>query len=473
MSFSGLRYVYFLGIGGIGMSALARFFNVMGLKVSGYDKTQTDLTNALADEGIEIHYSEDPTYLTQLMAKEKLNQENTLIVHTPAIPSNHAEWPVIKASGLTLMKRSEVLGQLTAAAYTIAVAGTHGKTTTSSIITHLLKHAGVDCSAFLGGIMNNYHTNFLLSSDLKNNQYGLNIKCPIVVEADEYDRSFLQLSPYISVITSLDADHLDIYANKEAMDQAYSKFAGQFRPGGRLIVNRRVEQGLNYVGLYTTYSIDQPADYMAKNISIQGGNYIFDICTPTRTIPAIALGLPGLHNVENAIAAIAAVDTFNLSDEVLRQGLKTFQGVKRRFDYKIRTEELVYIDDYAHHPAELKACILSVKQLYPDRKIVGVFQPHLYSRTRDFADDFAASLDYLDTCLLLEIYPARELPIPGIDAQYLLNKMKLNDKKLCSKAEIINELQQRNPQVIVTLGAGDIDQLVDPIKNHFNKQQTA
>lgn len=452
------------------MSALARFFNAMGKEVSGYDKTRTPLTDELEAEGIKIHFEENANQLKDKLNVQNWTTENSLIVYTPAVPKSHSEYVLINDLGLNIKKRAEVLGLLTEQAHTIAVAGTHGKTTTSSLIAHILRTAGIDCSAFLGGITKNYNTNLLLSSDLKLRTSNEELRTPIVVEADEYDRSFLTLHPYIAVITSLDADHLDIYGDKKQMDEAYSKFASQVKSGGKLIVNKNVEDHLSYVGLYSSYSISKVADFYAKNIKIENGSYIYDIVTPDAVLEKVTLGLPGLHNVENSVAATAVAFQMKISSENIRKALKTFEGAKRRFDYQVKNDRVVYIDDYAHHPEELRACISSVKQMYPGKKVTGIFQPHLYTRTRDFADGFAESLDLLDECILLDIYPARELPIEGVTSTMLLNKMKSKNKMLCSKSELLNELNKRKLEVLLTLGAGDIDTFVEPIKKELLKK---
>ncbi len=475
MNLNNIQHFYFIGIGGIGMSSLARFFNAMGKDVSGYDKTPTALTDELIAEGIKIHFEENTDLIKTAIKNNNWTIDNTLIVHTPAVPKSHSEYVLFNDLGLNISKRATVLGQLTEQAYTIAVAGTHGKTTTSSLIAHVLKVGGVDCSAFLGGITKNYNTNLLLSNNFKlltvdsSAKHGLEESGTIVVEADEYDRSFLTLHPSISVITSLDADHLDIYGSKEGMEETYAQFTAQLKIGGKLIVNKRVEHSLSYVGLYTSYSVTEVANFSVKNVTIENGNYIYDVITPTGVLEKITLGLPGLHNVENSLAAIAVAFQLNISVENIRKALKTFEGVKRRFDYQVKTSNCVYIDDYAHHPEELRACISSVKEMYPGKKVTGIFQPHLYTRTRDFADAFARSLDLLDECILLDIYPARELPIEGVTSTLLLRKMKSKNKMLCAKADLINEINKRKPEVLLTLGAGDIDMLIEPLKNSILK----
>jgi UDP-N-acetylmuramate--alanine ligase len=458
MNSDDIHFYYFLGIGGIGMSALARYYKAMGKEVLGYDNTSTTLTAELAAEGIQVHFDEQPDLIRQHFNSGKWTKENFQAIYTPAIPKNHSEFVLLNDLGLNIQKRAEVLGQLTKHSQTIAVAGTHGKTTTSSLITHIFKTSDSDCSAFLGGITKNYNTNLIISKSL---QPGT----PFIVEADEYDRSFLTLHPSIAIITSLDADHLDIYGSKEEMERAYAQFARQLQPGGKLIINKTVKDHLDYTGPYISYSITKPADYRAINIRVEKDCYTYDIQTPTCLMEKMILGLPGLHNVENSLAAVAAAFQMNIPIESIRRALQTFEGVKRRFDYQIKNNKIVFIDDYAHHPEELRACISSVRQMYPEKKLTGIFQPHLYSRTRDFAEDFSKSLDLLDECILLDIYPARELPIQGVSSDLLLGKMKITNKILCSKENLIHELSKRKLEVVLTLGAGDIDTLVGPVKN--------
>ncbi len=356
-----------------------------------------------------------------------------------------------------------MLGWITEGHYTIAVAGTHGKTTTSTLVTHILHSSGTDCMAFLGGVSKNYHTNILLGKSGNENKV-------MVVEADEYDRSFLTLNPDISIITSIDPDHLDIYNNKAIMEESYSLFANRTHAEGYLITKETVQSTIQYGGRIFTYSLDKKANYFAKNITIQNGYYVYDVVTPYGEIKSVKLGITGLHNVENSIAAAAVAKVMNVDDENIRKALGTFEGVERRFDYQIRTANLVFIDDYAHHPEEIKACLNSVRAMYPDKKITGIFQPHLYSRTRDFADGFARSLELLDNLILLDIYPARELPIEGITSAMLLDKVNIKNKKLCGKAELVNEVITNMPEVLVTMGAGDIDRLVEPLKKALLKK---
>jgi len=465
MNFENIKYVYFLGIGGIGMSALARYFNAMGKSVSGYDKTKTTLTDELVAEGIEIHFDDNVDSIKSEIKKEK---SEVLVVLTPAVPKEHSELKYFQKNDYIIKKRAEVLGAITEQAFTIAVAGTHGKTTTSSLIAHILKSSEVDCTAFLGGIIQNYGTNLLLSEKLKKKKSK--IKPIVVVEADEYDRSFLTLHPDIAVITSVDADHLDIYGDKKQMEESYRQFAMQLKDGGVLIIKKGVDKILvmeKSGKKIITYSLHQSSNYYARKIAIKKGEYIFDVVTPEQAIRGMQLGVPGKHNVENAVAAVAVVQQMNVFSGNIKNAVATFKGVKRRFEYHIKTEKLVYIDDYAHHPEELRACISAVKEMYPAKKVTGIFQPHLFTRTRDFANEFARSLELLDELILLDIYPAREKPIEGVTSEMLLENVNTKNKKIVSKKELINEIKDREVEVLITLGAGDIDTMVEPIKNEL------
>lgn len=464
MNFENIKYVYFLGIGGIGMSALARYFNAMGKSVSGYDKTKTVLTDELVLEGIEVHFDDNVDLIKQEVKKDK---SETLVVWTPAIPKDHSELKYFQKNNYGIKKRSEVLGMITEQTFTIAVAGTHGKTTTTSLIAHILKSSEVDCTAFLGGITQNYGTNLLLSENLKNPKKRSRIKPITIVEADEYDRSFLTLHPDIAVITSVDADHLDIYGDQKQMEESYAQFANQVKEGGVLIIKKGIDKVLVFEKSgkkLHTYSLHQSSDYYARKIAIKKGQYIFDVVTPEQAIRGMLLGIPGRHNVENAVAAVAVAQQMNVFSGNIKNALSTFKGVKRRFEYHIRSEKLVYIDDYAHHPEELRACISAVKEMYPSKKVTGIFQPHLYTRTRDFANEFARSLELLDDLILLDIYPAREKPIEGVTSQMLLDKIGTKNKKLVSKKELVREIKDREVEVLITLGAGDIDAMIEPIK---------
>ena len=401
-----IQTIYMLGIGGIGMSALARFFKRQGLQVSGYDKTPTPLTDQLQREDIAVHFTDDP---------EQIPGNLDLCIYTPAVPKTLKEFTHFSTTSVPLKKRAAVLGEITKHSPTIAVSGTHGKTTISTMIAHILHHSGMGCSAFLGGISKNYNSNFLQSE-----QGSL-----IVVEADEFDKSFLQLTPTYAVVTSMDADHLDIYSNHNNLRETFREFISKTKQGGHIVLKN--ELNLNYKPADTkvsTYALEGDADFHAANINIVSGRYEFDLVTPEQTIKGLSLQMPGLINVENAVAAAAIAFLCGVTEEKLRNALAEFTGIKRRFDVQINTDGLVYIDDYAHHPQEIRGLITSVKKLYPGRKVLGIFQPHLFTRTRDFVEDFAASLDLLDEVILLPIYPAREEPIPGVDANMLLEKIK-------------------------------------------------
>jgi UDP-N-acetylmuramate--alanine ligase len=458
MDIQQFRSVYFLGIGGIGMSALARYFHRQGIVVSGYDRTPTSLTDHLVEEGIPVHFEDNPGLVPD---------SPDLVVYTPALPKDNEELQFVIEKGFLLKKRSEVLGMITRDAKTIAVAGTHGKTTITTMVAHLLKTAGKECIAFLGGISKNYHTNLVIS--------GTQAELPesgssyFIVEADEFDRSFLRLFPDIAVVTSADADHLDIYGSLDEVRLSFGEFTSHIKKSGTLILKKGVgiapENSEDYIIL--TYSPEKDADFYPENIRMKNSRFVFDLVTPARTIRNITLGLPGKFNLENAIAAAAVAVTVGITDEELARGLETFKGVERRFDFQVISDDFIYIDDYAHHPEELKACIRAVREIYPSKKITGIFQPHLFTRTRDFADAFARSLELLDELILLEIYPARENPIPGINSQMLLEKVQLKNKKICNKSALMDELKSGRPEVLLTLGAGDIDQLVDPIRELF------
>jgi UDP-N-acetylmuramate--alanine ligase len=456
------KLYYFLGIGGIGMSALARYFNHFGKTVHGYDKTSTALTTELSGEGITIHFSEDEKSVKELFSKYR--KEEILVVYTPAVPRDHKEYIFVTEGSYTLRKRSEVLGEITLQFKTIAIAGTHGKTTTSSMTAHILKSAGYNCYAFLGGITKNYNTNLLLGDEnITDNTY-------LVVEADEYDRSFLTLHPHIAVITSVDADHLDIYGDISHMHESYILFSKQVKSEGHLIVKKNVDNTLKLSGKRHTYAVILKTEYSAQNIRVEKADFYYDIDSPKEPLINVCIGLPGLHNVENSVAATAVAQLIGIKNEDIKNALRSFKGVKRRFDYRIKTEKLVYIDDYAHHPEELKAAIGAAKQLFPGKKITGIFQPHLFSRTRDFADGFAEALDLLDEPVLLEIYPAREAPIPGITSQMLLDKMKSKSKVVLRKEEVLGFLEKKEVEVMMTMGAGDIDTLVVPIENLLSER---
>jgi UDP-N-acetylmuramate--alanine ligase len=442
--------IYFLGIGGIGMSALARYFIAKGYHVHGYDRTQTALTLELEKEGMVIHYRENIALIPV---------ETGLVIYTPAIPASNTELQYLLKSGIRMMKRAEVLGMLSSEYKTIACAGTHGKTTTSSLVAHLLNQSHIGCQAFLGGIARNFDSNLLMS---ETSPY-------LVAEADEYDRSFLQLHPFIAIITSIDSDHLDIYGSHSSIEEAFISFISNIIPKGSLILKKGVNLPLTLsegCRVYS-YSVNEEADFYVSNLQIENGLYRFDLNYPSGKILNMTLGIPGLYNVENAVAALAASLLSGVSPEELTLGLSTFKGVKRRFDIRLNDSDLVYIDDYAHHPEEINACISSARAMFPGKKLTGIFQPHLYTRTRDFADEFAKSLSQLDEVLLLPVYAARELPIPGIDSQMLLSKVDLENKHLIRKEDVPMYFSGMHPDVLITMGAGDIDTLVEPIENFF------
>lgn len=454
------KLYYFLGVGGIGMSALARYFNHYGKIVYGYDKTESPLTKQLQEEGIQIHFEDNDELLKSLLSRFEENE--ILFIYTPAIPVTNSELLYVQKHQLNLQKRAWVLGEITKQFKTIAIAGTHGKTTTTSLVTHILKTAGINCFAFLGGISQNYNTNLILGDANDSEAF-------VVVEADEYDRSFLTLHPFISVITSVDADHLDIYGSQNAMHQSYLQFASQTQKNGILIVKKTVDNDLNIKDKRLIYSLNLDTDFSATAIHIVDGQFCYDINSVIESVSQVAIGLPGLHNVENSIAAVAVAQQLGITGDVINKALRSFKGVKRRFDYRVKSKSIVYIDDYAHHPEELTAAITAAKQLYPDKVITGIFQPHLFSRTRDFVNEFAVSLDLLDVCVLLEIYPAREQPIDGVNAQWLLDKMTCKNKSLVKKEQVIDFLKTQQCEVVMTLGAGDIDTLIEPIEMYLKQ----
>jgi len=455
MKLNDIHIVYFIGIGGIGMSALARWFRHLGREVYGYDRTRTPLTNQLEEEGIPIHYKDEveliPANVTQEIAE-------TLVVFTPAIPIDHREFNFLRDKGFKILKRSEVLGMITAGLQTVAVAGTHGKTTTSSMIAHVLHHANIPAVGFLGGILQGYESNLILSG----NQPERSIA---VVEADEFDRSFLKLYPDLAVVTSMDADHLDIYGDYESLRSSFSEFIQQVRSKGFLVVNERLSEVLEMQDIdnKVSYGIDRGL-CCASNIRIVEGCFTFDFSGMGVHINDIRLGMPGYHNVENAVAAIAACLHLNVNAAVIKDGLEGYRGVKRRFEYRVKEEHVIYIDDYAHHPAEIDALAASVRALYNDRKVTAVFQPHLYSRTRDFATEFAQSLDRFDEVILLEIYPAREIPIEGVSSRIIYDGMRMSNKRMCKDEDLVNQLREMELEVLLTIGAGNIDRLVEPIE---------
>lgn len=448
MNLNQIHNVYFIGIGGIGMSALARYFKSIGKNVSGYDKTETELTNELIESGIDIHFKDEigliPTHYYI---------ENTLVVITPAVPTTHSQWNYFLEREFVVKKRAEVLGLITKDTFCFAVAGTHGKTTTSSILGHILYQSGADVTSFLGGIVENYNSNLIGTG-----------KSITVVEADEFDRSFLHLYPNIACVTSMDADHLDIYGDSAAIEASFLEFANKITDKSQLFIAKNLDlEGV-------TVAVNENADYKAYNVRIDNGNYVFDVQTPTEVISNLQFGLPGKHNLTNALMALAMAKTFGTSNDDIEAALKSFKGIKRRFSYQIKESNLVYIDDYAHHPTEIDAVYQAVSDLYPNQKVLAIFQPHLFSRTKDFADGFANSLSKFDEVLLLDIYPARELPIEGITSSWLLEKMTNEHKNVVSKTDLIAQIIKSEAKIIVTIGAGDIGELVPSIKQALQKK---
>ncbi|QBN18730.1 UDP-N-acetylmuramate--L-alanine ligase [Flavobacterium nackdongense] len=447
MNLNQIHNVYFIGIGGIGMSALARYFKGLGKNVSGYDKTETELTKELNQLGIAIHFEDQIDLIPN-----DYQPENTLVIITPAVPKAHSQWNYFLEKNYEVRKRAEVLGIITKDTFCFAVAGTHGKTTTSSILGHILFESGVDVTAFVGGIVENYNSNLIGSG-----------KTVTVVEADEFDRSFLHLHPDIACVTSMDADHLDIYGDKSAIEASFTEFADKIEDKNKLFITNQLPlKGVSC-------AVNEEADFKAFNIRIIKSHYVFDVKTPTEIVQNLEFSLPGKHNLMNALMALAMAKTFGLPTEDIANALRSFKGIKRRFSYQIKTENLVYIDDYAHHPTEINAVHQAVRELYPNQKVLAVFQPHLFSRTKDFADDFAKSLSAFDEILLLDIYPARELPMEGITSDWLLGKMENNTKKLVSKQELIPTILKSDARVIVTIGAGDIGEMVTSIKKALHE----
>ncbi|MBR5475685.1 MAG: UDP-N-acetylmuramate--L-alanine ligase [Bacteroidaceae bacterium] len=453
MKFSNINSVYFLGAGGIGMSALVRYFLSEGKFVAGYDRTPTELTNRLIEEGAQLHFDEN----CALIPEECKNSEDTLVIYTPAIPKGHKEWEYFKENGFVIKKRAEVLGIITGEKLGVCAAGTHGKTTTSTMTAHLLHSSNVDCAAFLGGISKNYGSNLILTDK---SDY-------VVIEADEYDRSFLHLTPYIAAITSADPDHLDIYGNKENYLEAFAQFTEKIRQDGYLIIHEglevkpRTKEGVQCF----TYGRES-GDFHAENIRIGGGRIIFDYVSPEQRIADVELGVPVSINIENGIAAMAMAEICGATAEELREGMKSFAGADRRFDFRLKEENIVVLSDYAHHPDEIKACAKSMKELYSDKKITAIFQPHLYSRTNDFYTEFAESLSIFDEVILLDIYPARELPIPGVTSELIFNRIDERvDKTLCTRKDILQIVEEKKDtfEVVVALGAGDLENDVPAI----------
>ena len=439
-----ISHFYFIGIGGIGMSALARYFKAKGCYVAGYDRTQTELTETLQKEGIEVNFSDEIEAIPGDILKDK---QRTIIVYTPAVPKDFKQFLYFKEDNFEVVKRAQLLGMVTRQKYCLAVAGTHGKTTTTAILGHLLKETGAKVTAFLGGISEDIQSNLIMQGDEV-----------VVVEADEFDRSFLNLSPNLAAITSMDADHLDIYGDKLELEKSFREFAAKIPENGRLFI----KNGLALDG--STVGINDNSDFSAQNIRIGNGSYVFDLRTPKETIRNLKFNLPGNHNLLNAITALAMAIEYGSPTRDLTRALYSFKGVKRRFSYKIKTNNLVLIDDYAHHPTEISAVHQAVREMYPNKKVLAVFQPHLYSRTRDFAEDFASSLSDFDKVFLLDIYPARELPIEGISSAWLMDKISTSEKFLVQKQELVQRITSETADVIVMMGAGDIGEEVDKVK---------
>ncbi len=448
-----IENVYFVGVGGIGMSALARYFKAIGKNVYGYDRTKTELTDALTNEGIEITFEDNVENIPG-----NVNALNSIIVYTPAIPDENLILNYFKQNNFKITKRAEVLGLIFNDKKGIAISGTHGKTSISTLVAYLLDQSNYKFSAFVGGISKNFNSNLVLN---QNSEY-------IVAEADEFDRSFLHLYPNTALISSIDADHLDIYGKKEELKRNFETFANQIDKNGNLIYKYGLKLKLPEVKNIYTYSLNNDkADFYAQNIKIENQEYTFDLITPKGKYTNIKLGIPGLVNIENAVAALSLCCAVNIDIKSIIKEMPNFKGVKRRFDYIIKQDNFVYIDDYAHHPEELKATIKSVRDLYKDKIIAGIFQPHLYTRTRDFATEFAQSLDLLDQVIILDIYPAREKAIPGVNSKIIFDKMKIKNKFLSDKNNLINNLKNINPDILLSLGAGDIDKEVEKIKNYY------
>ena len=444
------NHYYFIGIGGIGMSAIARYFKLQGCNVSGYDRTPSPLTAQLEKEGIEVHYEDDPSRIPS-------DAQHTLVIYTPAIPAELGEMQYVMSHGYTVLKRAQSLGEIARGRTCLAVAGTHGKTTTSTLLAHILTQAGKGCNAFLGGISKNYGSNLLLSPE-----------SVVVAEADEFDRSFLRLFPHRAVITSTDADHLDIYGEHAKVVEAFGMFASQVDADGTLVIKKGVDVPLEGVKARVyRYSYDSPCDYYASDIvPAAEGRFDFTLNYPEGKIAHCTVGVPGWVNVENAVAASALALQHGISPEGLREALASFQGVGRRFDIKVKNERAAYVDDYAHHPNELRASISSMRNIFPGRKICGIFQPHLFTRTRDFADDFADALSALDSLIMLPISPAREEPIPGVDSKMIFDKVRIADNVLIEKDRLMDCLRSRDLDCLVSFGAGDIDRFIGPITEY-------
>jgi UDP-N-acetylmuramate--alanine ligase len=459
MNIDRINRVYLIGVGGIGMSALARYFNALGKEVAGYDVVSRPLTQKLEGEGVIIHYDDEPDLVPSPFTQ---NKKRTLIIYTPAIPENHKELNYFTENGYTVLKRSEVLGEISKTKTCLAVAGTHGKTTVSSMLAHLLNQSAKGCNAFLGGIARNYQSNVIINP--KSNL--------MVAEADEFDRSFLNLHPNMAVITSIDADHLDVYNNEKSLHKAFLDFIGKLPENGTLLYHKKTAfnpDDLNTIEAYS-YSLQAEADFYPVNLEISEGKYRFDLVTPKETLKGFSLPLPGLLNVENAVAALSLAYLYGLERDALYKNLTSFHGIERRFDVQMHQEGILYIDDYAHHPSEIAYAIRSVREFYPGRRITGVFQPHLYSRTQFFARNFAQSLELLDEIVLLDIYPAREEPIEGVSSQLIMDHIKNTPATLTNKKELMKVLGKKHIEALLTMGAGDIDQMVNPIHEMLKKR---
>jgi len=444
------KQFYFIGIGGIGMSALARYFKALGKKVCGYDKTSTELTEALVTEGCAIHFEDS----VKKIPKSFLNEKDTLVVYTPAIPEEHKELNFFKNNGFTVLKRSEALGLITRFSKSLCVAGTHGKTTTSAMLAHVLNESSLKCTAFLGGISSNFNSNVLIN---KNSEWT-------VIEADEFDRSFLHLSPFSSIITSLDPDHLDVYGDEKQFNEGFRQYAMKIDPSGWCISKEGVQ--LHTLANFSTFTIEsETADYSAYDIFYDSGMMTFYVNSKNYSSKKFSLGIPGIHNVLNALSCIALLDKIGLSYHEIKLGLASFKGVRRRFDIQIKTDQLVYIDDYAHHPEELRLLIDSIKMMFPDKEVTGIFQPHLYSRTKDFGIEFSEQLSRFDELYLLPIYAAREKEIIGISSDWLLSKIDVKKKRVAEATEVLELMKKTTNGIVLTIGAGDIDKIVSPLRD--------
>ena len=458
MNVDTIKAVYFIGAGGIGMSALVRYFLSKGKLVAGYDRTQTELTSHLMEEGAQLHFEEN----TALIPDTCKDKASTLVVYTPAIPASHKEYQYFLQNGFEIHKRAQVLGVITRSSKGLCVAGTHGKTTTSTMAAHILHQSHVDCTAFLGGISQNYHTNLILSQK----------SALVVIEADEFDRSFHWLSPYMAVVTATDPDHLDIYGTKEAYLESFTKFTSLIQPGGCLILHEGLEMTPNVQDGVKIYSYSRESgDFHAENIRIGNGDIVFDFVSPKGIVRDIKLGVPVSINIDNGIAAMALAQLNGATNEELRSGMESYRGVERRFDFKIKNEHRAFLTDYAHHPSEIRQSALSIRELYKGKKITALFQPHLYTRTRDFYKDFADSLSLFDEVILTDIYPAREEPIPGVSSQLIYDRIKEGvEKTLCKKEEVPAIIQEKQPEILVLLGAGDLDGYVPQLCDILNKR---